>query len=195
MTPTTVEPRSAREFAEALNYYRRHRAAHPLPQGWSDDVSGLEAATQDVEGNRDPEPLVRFTTDRCCGLLSITMDLYFPVMAAVFSCDYSAHGCGRLSPREFSELLFALVGIDVDPMKLERCDQELTTPPGSVKSIAVKCAQVPDPPSTTFPDQSSSDDFWAQDLFFTYPPADHPTTDLVSASEVAGGTCITRSSR
>lgn len=192
MKLTFIEPRSPREFAEALEYYRRHRAAHPLPQGWSDDVSGLEAATQDVEGNRDPEPLVRFTTDRCCGLLSITMDLYFPVKAAVFICDYSAHGCGRLSPREFSELLFALVGIDVDPIKLERSDQDLTTPPGSGQPVAGESAQESDPPTTTTPDQSSSDDFWTQDLFFTYPPANHRANDPTTASEFAGAARITR---
>ena len=49
MTPITIEPRTPREFAAVLDYYREHRAAHPLPDHWSADVSGLERAAADIE--------------------------------------------------------------------------------------------------------------------------------------------------
>jgi hypothetical protein len=115
-TVTFIEPRTPREFAEVLAYYHGHRADHPLPAGWSADVSGLERAAGDSEREMDPDPFLVFWADRGWGRLQIMVDLYCPATAVVF---VGLDAEERLAPTEYAELLFSLLGISTDPGQLE----------------------------------------------------------------------------
>jgi hypothetical protein len=117
--PTSLQPRSLDDLRRALQYYRRHRAAYPLPEGWSEDISGLESAFDDPDC--EPDPILHFTADRWRGQLWVFADLYYAEVATVCVRDGSGDG---VSPWELAGILFDLLGVELSPTDLEDATQD-----------------------------------------------------------------------
>ncbi len=164
MKPTTVEPRSPRACAATLAYYRRHRAAHPLPAGWSEDVTGLEEAAEDLDQELEPIPSLAFDKPGRKGELSVTVDLHNPVTATVGVTDI---GRRVLNPEELTDLLYVLLGIELDPVEIEDPSpiREVEYSHGEVTATSADAEpELPHPPVVGR--------YWALCLPFPYQPND-----------------------
>ena len=56
-----LQHRNGIELAAAVRAYRRLRTAHPVPAGWTEDVSGLLAAPGVWGRGHEPDPFVAFS--------------------------------------------------------------------------------------------------------------------------------------
>jgi hypothetical protein len=166
VTRTTVEPRSPHECAATLSFYRRHRAAHPLPDGWYADASGLEDAAEDFEQEMEPIPYLAFDRRRRQGELSVAVSLDHPVTAAVSVTDI---GRDLLTPEELAELLYALLGIEIDPADID--DPDLITE-GEYWDSEGPVTPTDNEPAA--PHSAVVGQTWSLCLPYPYPPGDRP---------------------
>jgi hypothetical protein len=163
---TTVEPRSPRACAATLSFYRRHRAAHPLPKDWDADASGLEDAAEDFEQEMEPIPYLAFDRRRRRGELSIAVSLDHPVTAAVSITDI---GRDLLTPGELADLLYALLGIEIDPTEIDEPDFITEAEYRDNEGGVLPTDEEPPAPHPAVVGQT-----WSLCLPYPYPPGDRP---------------------
>ena len=164
MTPATIEPRSPRACAATLAYYRRHRAAHALPEGWDEDASGLEDAAEDLDQELEPIPYLGFDRIRRHGELSIDVDLYNHVTGAVFVTNF-----GRDVPtaEELADLLYMLLGIEIDAAEIGDPDPITESEHPDSEEVATPTDDAPAAPHPAVIGQS-----WSLCLPYPYPPSE-----------------------
>jgi hypothetical protein len=157
MDSIVIEPPGADEETDPLCYYLRHRLGHPVPKAWTHQFAILEEPPPDLDIQWPAQAFVRFQIPRWNGELRVTALLF---EAGALGVDMLDQGGDGLSPWEVSELLFTLLGVEVDPLDLEQ-------------KLASYESEAPHESGDT---EDADGDGWKLKILFRYPPTreEHP---------------------
>jgi hypothetical protein len=107
----STDDRSPAELRKFLRFYHAYHEFHPLPEGWTDDLTGVIRAAKG-EPMTDPRvnPEVVLTTQTGDRDLRVEVDLFSPVSVVVAFYDRSGEG---LTVPEMLDLASTILGTEI----------------------------------------------------------------------------------
>ncbi len=104
-----LKDRTPEQLQSFLRFYDAHRENYPLPEQWSEDLTGVRLRS---EGQIEGYPEMIFRKETWKGAITVEVELVDPVRAFVFITDETGEG---FTETELQDTLRLLVGVDLPP--------------------------------------------------------------------------------